>query len=136
MLTGLTRSLNALLPSMPIAGGSSVAQATPARWTRRVPTGNFFRSAHPSIGTEETHLRPAASCLCLPVRQTAVWQGTSKALRAGWVRQKYQDRRCVREPIRLIYRFERRWECADRSNVQKVPRTLQKRIGGHFFFKQ
>jgi hypothetical protein len=52
MLTGLTGSPSALLPSKPIAGSSSLARATPARWTMRVPTGSFFRSAHPSIGTE------------------------------------------------------------------------------------
>jgi Glutathione S-transferase, N-terminal domain len=52
MLTGLTGFPSALLPSKPIAGGSSLARATPARWTMRVPTGSFFRSAHPSIGTE------------------------------------------------------------------------------------
>src|SRR5215472_10084817 len=119
MLTGLTRSLNALLPSMPIARGSSVAQATPARWTRRVPTGNFFRSAHPSIGIEE--FEPPADRVVPIVFQFAKRPfGKGHRKHFGPVgSQKCQDRRCVGEPLRRIYPFERRWERADRSSVQQ-----------------
>jgi len=58
MLIGLTGFPSALLPSKPIARGSSLARATPARWTMRAPTGSFFRSAHPSIGTERNAKTP------------------------------------------------------------------------------